>query len=112
MPDSGMLSAVLTITTLVATGLAGLMIGSLRTLRDNNNDLTNRVGLVEGKVIDRDAEIALLKADRDALARVVVGEADRAALMDLLVDHHHQAMLQWAETKDILDVIASQGDTP
>lgn len=99
--NSGLLSAVLTITTLIAAGLAGLMLGSLRTLRDNNSDLQARVTILEDKVQERDAEIAILTSDREALARVVTGEAHLNALTDLLTEHHQQSMASWQGMKDI-----------
>lgn len=102
---SGVLSVVLGITTVVAGGLVGLQIGSVRTLRSSNGDLRERVAdLEKGRADDR-AKNARLTADLDALGRVVTGETHLVALTHQLDDHHTEARTHWLRDETVLEQI-------
>jgi hypothetical protein len=97
---------VLAVITTITTALVGIQIGTVRTLRESNNDLRARVGDLEterlndkakiverdGKISERDSEIALLKA-------MVTGKVEWIAVTDQLENHHREA-LEWWEKAD------------
>ena len=85
--------------TTITTALVGIQIGTVRTLRDSNNDLRARVVDLERErtedkaaIVERDAENSLLRA-------MVTGKVDWVALTDLL-EHHHREALDWWKKAD------------
>jgi hypothetical protein len=102
------LSAVLGVIALVSSGIASLLLGSLKTLRESNADLRDRVGDLEKENNRNIAEIVLLKNDRDALARVVRGD-DRLEEMVSKQDEHHVAALEhWKTEESLLRMVVQQ----
>lgn len=98
----GVLAAILAVTTAVAAGLAGLLFGTIRTLRESNQDLRDRVDDLErGRTEDR-AKIAELRADNAALGRVVTGETYLVSLTDQLNTHQLEAREHWTRDEELL----------
>lgn len=83
------LTAALGIATAVASGLLGLQLGTMRTLRETNGDLRDRVSDLEKTRTEDRAQIAELTSDKAALARVVTGEAHMVAFGDQLTHFGH-----------------------
>lgn len=96
-------------------GMAGLALfrGSLVTVRDQNKDLRDEVADLHRRYDDnetrRAAEAAASSviirdqaADIASLQRVVTGEVQLAALLDLLDHHHKRAEEQWTRDEAVL----------
>lgn len=103
---------VLAVTTTITTALVGLQIGTVRTLRESNKDLRDRVTDLEnerlndqskivardGLIRERDSEIKLLRA-------MVTGKVEWVAVTDQLENHHHESIDHWKATEAKLDKI-------
>jgi len=99
------LSAVFGTITLVATAISTLLLGSLKTLRDSNEDLRKRIGELEGQNTRNMAEIVLLKGDRDALARAVRGDDRLEELVTKQDIHHRESQEHWKTEESLLRMI-------
>lgn len=98
-------TGVLSVTTIIATALVGVLFGSLKTLRDTAADLRSRVGDLEKERGEDRAEIAEAHSENKLLKAMVTGKVEWVALTDQLEDHHRQAVLWWAETRGVLQQI-------
>lgn len=99
---SGILTAFLGIVVIVVGGAAALQYGTVKVLRETASDLRARVeDLEKSRTKDR-AENAQLIADRDALSRVVTGEAHWVALGEQLDAHHREAVEHWKTDEETL----------
>ena len=83
--SGGILTTILTVATIIACAVTGLTVGTVRTLRDSNNDLRGRVKDLEDNRAADQALIATQKADLDALGRVVTGEVHWKAQSEQLL---------------------------
>lgn len=116
MPDLELLSKIVTgilaVSTFVAIALVGLMVGTIRTLRDSNADLRLRGEDLEKARDERDKELAALElkivdkaAENRLLSSMVQGRVDWTAISDQLEHHHTQAVAYWEKTGDDLTAI-------
>lgn len=87
------------ILTIVAGGVAILAYGSNKVLRETATDLRSRVSDLEHeREIDRQ-KIASQEAELKVWQRAVTGEVQLAAILDLLSDHHREAVTEWAKNR-------------
>lgn len=114
-------TAVLTITTVAASAGVALMLGSLKTLRESNADLRDRVKDLESERIeDREKLVASnavaeqLASEKQWLTTMVQGRVDWTAIQDQLEEHHRQALAWWKELGGTLQAIlkALEGKKP
>ena len=101
----GILTGVLTVTTIIASALVGILFGSLKTLRDTAGDLRNRVTDLEKERTEDKAKIAEEEAKTKILQAMVTGKVEWVALTDQLEEHHRQALVWWAKADGHLQVI-------
>lgn len=108
---SGLLTGILAIALIIGGGWAAMVLGTSKFQRDHIADLANRVEHLEKDRDEKTAALAQITADRDALARVITGEAHWVALGDQLNDHHQEANDHWTKTQahleQILEVLRS-----
>lgn len=104
--------AVLAITTTITTALVGLQIGTVRTLRDSNSDLRDRVTDLEkermedkAEIVKRDGQIAEKESENSLLRAMVTGKVEWIAVTDQLESHHREALGHWQATEDKLGEI-------
>lgn len=100
-------TGVLSVTTIIATALVGVLFGSLKTLRDTANDLRSRVSDLEKERTEDRAEIAEAQSENKLLKAMVTGKVEWVALTDQLEEHHRQAVAWWAKTEARLTEIAA-----
>lgn len=74
MELGSLLSTILAVSTVVGVALAGLSLGTTRTLRASNTDLRDRIKDQEVVGKDCQARCSALEAERDALRRTVTAE--------------------------------------
>lgn len=91
--------AVLAITVTITTALVGLQIGTVRTLRESNKDLRDRVTDLEKERLEDKAENAELHSENQLLKAMVTGKVEWIAVTDQLEDHHRDAMAHWSTTE-------------
>ena len=96
------LPATLTVVLVVTAGLLGLQQGTVRTLRDSNQDLRNRRDDLEKENLGLETRVSKLAAENDVLKSIVTGEVHWAALNDQLEEHHKQAVDYWDRTGHLL----------
>lgn len=99
------LPATLTVVLVVTAGLLGLQQGTVKTLRDTNQDLRDRRDDLEKENNLLEITASKLKAENDVLKSIVTGEVHWAALNDQLEAHHGQALTHWARVTQLLDKI-------
>lgn len=92
------------ILTIVVGGVAILAYGSNKVLRDTATDLRTRI-----EDLEKERDIVRAKADASAAElkvwqRAVTGEVQLSAILDLLGDHHREAVTEWTKNR------ASQGE--
>lgn len=107
MDLGALLTTVFGITTVIAAGLAGLVYGGQKTLRESNSDLRSRVTDLEKERSELKAEVAEVKADNASLSRLVTGEVHWQALTEMLEGHHQDAKKNWQKLAN-LDEAARQ----
>ena len=96
------LTGVFGVTTIIATAVAGLIWGTVKTVRDTAADLRGRVGDLEAlRALDK-AEIAELKTANQVLTKTVTGEVHWVALMHLLKLHHEESGQDMKRAIDLL----------
>lgn len=106
-------TGVLSVTTIIATALVGVLFGSLKTLRDTANDLRSRVSDLEKERTEDRADLAEAHSENKLLKAMVTGKVEWVALTDQLEDHHRQAVTWWAETRKVLqDILTVLGGRP
>jgi len=99
---STVLTGVFGITTIIATAVAGLVWGTVKTVRDTASDLRGRVGDLEaGRYLDK-ARIAELETANEVLTKTVTGEVHWVALMHLLKMHHEESSADMKRAIDLL----------
>lgn len=98
-PLGNIVVGVLSVFTIIATALVGILFGSLKTLRDTANDLRARVLDLEKERAEDKAKIAEEEAKSKILQSMVTGKVEWVALTDQLEEHHRQA-LGWWRTAD------------
>lgn len=109
--DGELLTSVFGIATLLAAGLAGLAWGTVKTLRDSNQDLRNRVSDLEDSDRAKSTKMAELESENKALGRLVTGEVHWQSIADMLDHHHREAQRHWDEVLDLLrSYIRDRGD--
>ena len=99
------ITGVLSITTIIATALVGVLFGSLKTLRDTANDLRSRVSDLEKERTEDRAEIAEAHSENKVLKALVTGKVEWVALTDQLEEHHRQALGVWVKFEGLLGEI-------
>lgn len=93
------LSVVFPILTIVAGGVAILAYGSNKVLRDTADDLRKRIEDLE---VERDtvrAKADAATAELKVWQKAVTGEVQLTAILDLLGDHHKEAVAEWARNR-------------
>lgn len=99
------ITGVLSVATIIATALVGVLFGSLKTLRDTANDLRARVtDLEKERAEDRAANIEL-DSENKMLKSMVTGKVEWVALTDQLEEHHRQALGWWKKADGHLAAI-------
>lgn len=101
-------TGVLTVTTIIATALVGVLFGSLKALRDTAADLRSRVGDLEKERSEDRAANVELDAENRLLKAMVTGKVEWVALTDQLEEHHRQALVWWKKAEGDLQVIATE----
>lgn len=91
------LTAVLTITTIIAGGLAGTQLAVVKNLRESNQDLRNARDDLEKERDKLKVLSGQQASDLAALGRVITGEAHLTALGDQLDQHHAEAKDYWKQ---------------
>lgn len=83
----GVIQTVFALVTIITSGIAAVLLTSVRTLRQSIGDRDSRITGLEGRVSDLDAQLQaekksheITRRDMDALARVVTGEAHWKAI--------------------------------
>lgn len=98
---TGIVSIIFPILTIIAGGIAILAYGSNKVLRDTAEDLRKRVVDLE---LDRDALQVRANSQAAELSvwkKAVTGEVQLTAILDLLSDHHKEAVREWAKNRVI-----------
>ncbi len=106
MDLGALLTTVFGITTVIAAGLAGLVYGAQRTLRESNSDLRNRVGDLEKDRAERDAKIAELTALYETAKQIATGEVQWQVVVDLMTAHQKDAKAHWTQELELLAILA------
>lgn len=112
-----LLTAVLTVTTIIGVALAGLQRGVVQNLRDANKDLRDRDTDRDKTEVDLQHKLDAATADLEALGRMVRNDAEIAALRDLIYENHVETVAFYeAQTelgRDLLDALRrlAIGDT-
>lgn len=96
------LTGVFGVTTILATAVAGLIWGTVRTVRDAASDLRGRVGDLEAERAKDKARIAELETANVVLTKTVTGEVHWVALMHLLKLHHEESSADMKRAIDLL----------
>jgi len=97
--------AVLAIIVTITTALVGLQIGTVRTLRESNRDLRDRVTDLEKERLEDKAENAELASENSLLKAMVTGKVEWIAVTDQLEGHSREAVAHWTATEARLDEI-------
>lgn len=103
----GVVTAVMFIVTVAAGAYAALNREQMKTLRDNNKDLTDRVVILEADRTQLREQVTGLQHENVAIAKVVTGEAHLVAIDDMVREHHKAAEDWWESTAATLDPIPS-----
>lgn len=98
-------TGVLSVTTIIATALVGVLFGSLKTLRDTAADLRSRVGDLEKERTEDKAAVAEKDAENKLLKSMITGRVEWVALTDQLEEHHRQALTWWKKADEHLSAI-------
>jgi len=102
MEWSTVLTGIFGVTTILATAVAGLVWGTVKTLRDTAADLRGRVGDLEAaRYLDK-SRIAELETANGVLTKTVTGEVHWVALMHLLKLHHEESSTDMKRAIDLL----------
>lgn len=100
---SQVVGVIFPILTIIAGGIAILAYGSNKVLRDTSADLRQRVADLEK---DREADRALIAAQTAELKvwqGAVTGEVHLTAILNLLTQHHNEAVAEWQKVDAILE---------
>lgn len=104
-----LLTAVLTVTTIIGVALAGLQRGVVQNLRDANKDLRDRDADRDKIETELRRDLGACTSDLEALGRMVRNDAEIAALRDQIHDNHVETLAFYkAQTQlgaDVLDAI-------
>lgn len=87
------------ILTIVAGGVAILAYGSNKVLRDTAADLRTRIEDLESERDTVRAKADSASAELKVWQKAVTGEVQLAAILDLLGDHHREAVQEWAKNR-------------
>lgn len=90
------ISVIFPVLTVIIGGACILLFSVTTTLRASNTDLRERVKELEDKDRRNEVTITDLRAQAEALGKVVTGEAHLVAIGDLLTEHHTEAKDAWA----------------
>jgi hypothetical protein len=107
MDLSQALTGIFGITTILATAVAGLVWGTVKTVRDTASDLRGRVGDLETERAKDKALIAELRTENTVLTKTVTGEVHWVALTALLTLHHKESGERLEKVLAILDQVLS-----
>ncbi|MEO6203794.1 MAG: hypothetical protein ABIO67_00185 [Mycobacteriales bacterium] len=108
------LSAVLMIVAVAAAAWGALNRETLKTVRESNKDLSDRVDILEraetrnqSTIVRQDAEIEVLKTQATPVALIAIG-VDVKALQGSL-NEHHEAAAGWIKSLDqhVVQLIAA-----
>lgn len=110
MPDVGtVFNFIFPLLSVLALGGCALLFGVQTTLRANNGDLKERVGILESEqrsdkqtIAAQAEQISAHQGELTALSKVVTGEVQLVAITDLLTAHHTQAVKEWEQVNSIL----------
>jgi hypothetical protein len=91
--------AVLAVTTTITTALVGLQIGTVRTLRESNKDLRDRVSDLEKERLEDKAENGKLSSENQLLKAMVTGKVEWIAVTDQIEAHAREALDHWSSTE-------------
>ncbi len=101
-------TGVLTVTSIIATALVGVLFGSLKTLRDTANDLRSRVTDLEKERTDDRAEIVEMHSENRLLKAMVTGKVEWVALTDQVEDLQRQWLAWRKEARETLAQILKE----
>lgn len=96
MDFTNLLTAVFGVAALIGGGLAGLLYGGLRTLRDSNKDLRDRVADLEKDRAEEKTAKAELTTEVRFLRSALAGKPEWIALTDQMEEHHKASLAAWA----------------
>jgi prefoldin subunit 5 len=95
----GIIQAVFGVAAVVAAGVAAMLLGSVKTLREAIGDRDKRINGLEGRLSDCESALAKEQAARaatatelDALRKVVTGEAHWQAIEEQVDELQRQSM--------------------
>lgn len=120
---SSIISVVLLIVMVAVTAYAALNREQLKTVRENNADLVQRVSILEGaetrltgqvtaletaaeaREARHQVEMAAKQQENEVLRSVVTNEAHLTSIEDLVVEHHGEARQFWKATSEDMHAI-------
>lgn len=110
MPDlAGLVNVVFPVFTIAALAACALLYSVQTTLRANNGDLKERVGILEAeqkldheKIAAQAKQITAHQSEIETFSKIVTGEVHLVAITDLLTAHHDQAVKEWTVINGVL----------
>jgi demethoxyubiquinone hydroxylase (CLK1/Coq7/Cat5 family) len=105
--------AILAVTTTITTALVGLQIGTVRTLRESNRDLRDRVTDLEKERLEDRAANGKLTSENQLLKAMVTGKVEWIAVTDQIEAHAREALDHWRETEaKLTEILAAVREAP
>lgn len=111
LTDAGrIVEIVLVVGVIAIAGVAMLQLGTVRALRETNDDLRKRDEDRKGTIVELEAKVVTLTQERDVMSKMVTGEAHLAQIEGQLNDHHRESMQAWDRITSVLrDIADGQG---
>lgn len=101
-------SVVFPLLTLITGGACILLFSITTTLRANNGDLKDRVDILERELADERADNTQLRAEVEALHKIVTGEVQLAAILTLLESHDKSTVAEHARIEKAVDAVRTE----
>ena len=98
----GNAGAIFSVLTIIIGGVCVLLLVSTKTLRDSRDDQEKRIKFLEDQAVRDKDTISTQAGQIDALGKVVTGEVHLVAIIDLLTEHHTEAVRNWARVSGII----------
>ena len=110
IPDfiSEYLNTIVVVIALLVGGLATLNREAVKTLRETNKDLSDRIVVLESNEKRNQAEIDKLREENKTLRTLVTNEVKLGVIERLIETHHKEAVAYWASLGGRMDKILSE----
>ncbi len=99
---TGLITLALAVVTLATAAGLGLQRGRIASLQGQLDESDKELKRVKDRHTEAIAELKVVRADLEALGRVVTGEAHWVAIGDKLDVHHAEATAHWTNDERIL----------